>query len=110
MFNRGLFETYLELSCVPFLAEPMTSSSISTVTNQLTVADVMARGVKALPPVIAIPELLYILKTSSFSVNSAHATFDDLSSAAMLRHDKAIALSLASAGAAAVFLFPWQPA
>ena len=70
MFNRGLFETYLELSCVPFLAEPMTSSSISAVTNQLTVADVMARGVTALLPVIAIPELLHILETTPFSVNS----------------------------------------
>ena len=70
-FTRGIFETYLQLSCVPFLAEPMTSSSISSITNQLTVADVMARGVTALPPVIAIPELLHILTTTSYSVRSS---------------------------------------
>ena len=69
-FSRGIFETYLQLSCVPFLSEPMTSSSISSITNQLTVADVMARGVTALPPVIAIPELLHILTTTSYSVSS----------------------------------------
>ena len=68
-FTRGIFETYLQLSCVPFLSEPMTSSSISSITNQLTVADVMARGVTALPPVIAIPELLHILTTTSYSVS-----------------------------------------
>ena len=45
LFGRGLFETYLELSCVPILEEPMTSSSVSSVTNQLSVADVMAQGV-----------------------------------------------------------------
>ena len=60
LFGRGLFETYLELSCVPILEEPMTSSSVSSVTNQLSVADVMAQGVTALPPVIAVSDLLHI--------------------------------------------------
>ena len=107
MFNRGLFETYLELSCVPFLAEPMTSSSISAVTNQLTIADVMARGVSALPPVIAIPELLHILESTSFSVNGPPNTFHDLSSAALLRHIVEATLSLfLSPGAAADFPVP----
>lgn len=68
LFGRGLFETYLELSCVPFLAEPMTSSSVSSITNQLSVADVMARGVTALPPVIAVSELLHMLQTTPYSV------------------------------------------
>ena len=68
LFGRGLFETYLELSCVPFLSEPMTSSRISSITNQLSVADVMAQGVTALPPVIAVTELLHILQTTPYSV------------------------------------------
>ena len=67
-FGRGLFETYLELSCVPVLAEPMTSSSVSSITNHLSVADVMARGVMALPPVIAVSKLLHILQTAPYSV------------------------------------------
>ena len=79
-FGPGLFQTYLELSCVPFLSEPMTSSSVSTMTNQLTVADVMARGVTALPPVIAMPELLHILKTTKYSVSVLPSCLSGLSS------------------------------
>lgn len=69
LFGRGLFETYLELSCVPILEEPMTSSSISSITNQLSVADVMAQGVTALPPVIAVSELLHTLQTTPYSAS-----------------------------------------
>lgn len=71
-FNRGIFEAYLDLACVPFLPEPMTSSTVSSVTNQLTAADVMATGVTALPPVIAIPDLLHVLKSTSFQVSLPH--------------------------------------
>ena len=78
-FGRGIFETYLQLSCVPFLSEPMTSSSISSITNQMTVADVMARGVTALPPVIALSELLHILKTTPFSVSASSSCARQLS-------------------------------
>ena len=69
LFGRGIFETYLQLSCVPFLAEPRTSSSVSSITNQLSVADVMARGVTALPPVMAVSALLHTLQTTSYSVS-----------------------------------------
>ncbi len=68
-FNRGIFEAYLDLACVPFLPEPMTSASVSSVTNQLTAADVMATGVTALPPVVAITELLHVLQSTSFQVH-----------------------------------------
>jgi hypothetical protein len=66
--KRGIFETYLHLACVPFIPEPMTSSRVASMTNQLTVAEVMATGITALPPLISISELLHILKTTKFQV------------------------------------------
>lgn len=67
--NRGIFETYLGLACVPFIPEPVTSSSVGLVTNQLDVADVMATGITALPPIIAVSELCLILETTMFQVS-----------------------------------------
>lgn len=68
LFSKGIFQAYLDLACVPFLSEPMSSSSTSSITNQLTVADVMARGVMAMPPVIAISEIIRILETTTYAV------------------------------------------
>lgn len=67
-FNKGIFETYLDLACVPFIPEPMTSSSISSVSNKLTVNDVMAIGVSALPPVVPVTDLIHMLTTTSYQV------------------------------------------
>ncbi|CAL8469782.1 g9324 [Coccomyxa elongata] len=65
-FGRGLFEEYLHLACVPFVPEPMTSSTVGSVSNQLSVADVMATGVTALRPVILITDLIHILQSSCY--------------------------------------------
>ena len=96
-FGRGLFETYLVLSCVPVLAEPMTSSSVSAITNQLSVADVMARGVMALPPVISVPRLLHILQTAPYSVRPLCSALmpGQLSSAASVIFSEETQISIA---------------
>lgn len=70
--NRGIFETYLRLACVPVIPEPTTSSSVEAVTNRLDVADVMATGITALPPVVAVSELCKILETTKFQVAFPH--------------------------------------
>ncbi len=102
LFGRGLFETYLELSCVPILEEPMTSSSVSSVTNQLSVADVMAQGVTALPPVIAVSDLLHTLQTTPYSVSPlsfSHAwTFAQLTMHAKRSCSRAMCQMSASLG------------
>lgn len=67
-FGRGLFEEYLHLACVPFVPEPMTSSTVGSVSNQLSVADVMATGVIALRPVILITDLIHILQSNCYQV------------------------------------------
>ena len=67
-FCRGIFEKYLNMACVPFIPEPMTSCTVSSVSNQLTVADVMATGVTALRPVIAITDLIHILQATCYQV------------------------------------------
>ena len=66
--TRGIFETYLTESCVPFIPEPLTSSKVASVTNALTVRDVMATGVTALPPVVAASRLVEVLKRCAYAV------------------------------------------
>lgn len=69
--NRGIFEAYLTDACVPFIPEPMTSSRVAAVTNALTVRDVMATGVTALPPVVEASRLVDLLKRHSYAVRVA---------------------------------------
>ena len=66
--NRGIFETYLADACVPFIPEPLTSSRVAAVSNALTVRDVMAAGVTALPPVVAASRLVDVLRRHPYAV------------------------------------------
>jgi hypothetical protein len=55
---------------VPFIPEPLTSSRVAAVTNALTVRDVMATGVTALPPVVEASRLVDLLKRHKYAVGS----------------------------------------
>ena len=64
----GLFDAYLHLACTPYLADPSAAPGVAHACNRLAVADVMASGVHALPPIIAVAEAVHALSGTTFSV------------------------------------------
>lgn len=64
----GLFDAYLHLACTPYLANPSAAPGVAHACDRLAVADVMASGVHALPPVIAVAEVVHALSGTTFSV------------------------------------------
>ena len=66
--SSGLFDAYLHLACTPYLADPSTAPGVAHACDRLAVADVMATGVHALPPVIAVAEVVHALSGTTFSV------------------------------------------
>ncbi|KAK9820864.1 hypothetical protein WJX81_006444, partial [Elliptochloris bilobata] len=65
--SSGLFDAYLHLACTPFLADPGAAPGVAYACDRLSVADVMATGVHALPPVIAVAEVVHALSGTTFS-------------------------------------------
>ena len=66
--SSGLFDAYLHLACTPYLADPSAAPGVAHACDRLAVADVMASGVHALPPVIAVAEVVHALSGTTFSV------------------------------------------
>jgi len=69
--STGLFDAYLHLACTPFLADPGAAPGVAHACDRLNVADVMATGVRALPPVIAVADAVAALQETTFSARPA---------------------------------------
>ncbi len=63
--STGLFDAYLHLACMPVLADPVAAPAVAH--ERLDVSGVMAAGVRALPPVVAVADAAAALADTAFS-------------------------------------------